>query len=415
MNAKQRRKKRHQTTLLKPATGPITPEGKEASRRNRLTHGLTAKVLTLPGEDPEAIQAQADRLHEDLQPEGHDEEVLVDQIALASLRLERIARAEAEILAEQVRNAETEWDLEQNLRLLQFRRLLRRDRATAILNLRSFGAGVSWLLGRWKFLEAAFNSSQCWNDLGVIREALLLRGFLDDKLDARMGSGHELAQLAVSCIEDHENRPELAQFLATYDDEGTPCVAEARSVTEMVRTMTSYIPDACLASRAARTPSVIEARRTMRGWIERQVADLRELDRHFREVDAKSRAGARLRAQATADTPRNRLLLRYMKSAETAFDRARKTLAKLQRDRAKADETAAKREASEARKVGLRNEPNVTAPEPSKELVPGSCVTMDGDEYVVVEKSDGHVILSLVDKMVESQPREVAATSENAA
>jgi hypothetical protein len=179
--------------------------------------------------------------------------------------------------------------------------------------------------------------------------------------------------------------------------------------------MTSYVPDAVLASTGVRTPSLIEARRTMRGWIERQVADLRELDRHFREVDAKSRAGAKIRAMAPADTPRNRLLLRYMKSAETLFDRSRKTLAKLQREREKAAENEAKTEAAEARKTDLRNEANVVAQSHSKELVPGSCVTMDGKEYVVVEKSDGNVILSLVEKTVEPQPREVAATSENAA
>ena len=51
---------------------------------------LTAKtLLALPGEDPEAIQAKAQRFCDDLQPEGHDEEVLVDHIALASLRFDR--------------------------------------------------------------------------------------------------------------------------------------------------------------------------------------------------------------------------------------------------------------------------------------------------------------------------------------
>src|SRR5260370_24593398 len=117
MTAKQRRKKNRLNAVLN-ATGPVSVVGKEASRRNRLTHGLTAKTLTLPGEDPEQIHVRAERWHEACQPEGPDEEVLVDQLALAALRLERIARAEDEIVAEQVRDGEMEWDLGQTLALV---------------------------------------------------------------------------------------------------------------------------------------------------------------------------------------------------------------------------------------------------------------------------------------------------------
>jgi hypothetical protein len=413
MTAKQRRKKNRQPALPKSATGPRTEEGKEASRRNRLTHGLTAKTLILPGEDPEQIQAQADRLHDDLQPEGADEEALVDQMALASLRLERAAKAENAIIAEQVQSAEIQWDLKQQLRLLKLQRMLRRDRATAILKLRAFGAGVSWLLGRWKFLENTFNTAQCWNNLALIREAVLLRGLHEDRLANQTGSAYEFAHLAISCVDGGQNMPALVQFLAKCDDEGSPCVAAGKNVTEMLRAMTSYVPDVCLASTGVRTPSMDEARRTMRGWIERQVADLRELDRHFREVDARSRAGAKIRALAPADTPRNRLLLRYMKSAETFFDRSRKTLAKLQKDRQRQAENDAKSEAAEAPTTDLRNEPTASVRPHSKELAPGTYVTINGADYVVVEKGDGNVILSLVENIAQTQPREVAAALEN--
>jgi hypothetical protein len=291
--------------------------------------------------------------------------------------------------------------------------LLRSDRATAILKLRSFGAGVSWLLGRWKYLEAAFNASQGWTDLTLIREALLLRGFRDDTLDGRTGSGFEVAHLAVSCIEDAHKNPELVHFLANYDDEGVRSIAGPKNMKHFLDSMASYIPDEFLSRRDVRVLAPSEARRTMRTWIERQIADLRELDRHFREADARSRAGAKIRAQAPADTPRNRLLLRYTKSAEMLFDRSRKTLAKLQKERRKEAENEAKTEAKEAQKTDFRNEPTVVARPHSKGLAPGRYVSMEGKEYVVVEKSDGNVILSLVETLVETQPREVAATSEN--
>ena len=411
MTSAQRRKRNRENGAR--SRGPVTQAGKDASRCSSLKHGLTAKVLTLPGEDPVAIQAAAERFHEDLQPQGRDEKVLVDHIGLASLRIERIEKAHHANIAEQVESAEVQWYLKQQLRLVKFRRLLRSDRSIAILKLRSFGAGVSWLLGRWKYLESAFNASQCWTDLALIREALLLRGFRDDTLDSRTGSGFEVAHLALSCIEDAHKNPELVHFLANYDDEGIRSIAGTKNMKTFLDSMASYIPDEFLSRRDVRVLAPSEARRTMRTWIERQIAELRELDRHFREVDARSKAGAKVRAMAPADTPRNRLLLRYMKSAEMLFDRSRKTLAKLQKERQKRAENEAEMEAEEAPKTEFRNEPSVVPREPSKELVPGSYVRMDGKDYVVVEKSDGNVILCLVEPTVEVQPREVAATSEN--
>jgi hypothetical protein len=40
------------------STGPRTPEGKSRSRLNALKHGLTARTLVLPGEDPEAFRGR---------------------------------------------------------------------------------------------------------------------------------------------------------------------------------------------------------------------------------------------------------------------------------------------------------------------------------------------------------------------
>jgi hypothetical protein len=379
---------------------------------NALVHGFTAKVLTLPGENPQA-QARAESWQETYQPEGHDEECLVNQLANAELQLQRMVDAHHEITAEQVRHAETNWDRRQSLRLLKYRRMLRRDRMTAIIHLRSFGTGVAWLLGRWRILEAAFNASQCWNDLGLIREAILLRNLQDDRLDARVGSGHEFARLAVSCVEGHEKIPALVQFLADYDDERMPCIETAKGMREIVTSMVSYIPDERLSHIGVGTLSLTEARRAMRSWIERQVADLRELDRHFREIDAQSRAGAKVRARAPEDTPRNRLLLRYMKSAENTLDRGVKTLTKLQKEREKAAEAEAEREAPAAQNEDFRNEATVVAGTYSKELVLGSCVALFGVKYMVVETGEGRVALSAFDQPAEAKPPGVASGSEN--
>ena len=170
------------------ATGPKTPEGKAVSRGNALKHGLTAKTVLLPGETADEIQARADRWRETYNPQGAAEEELVDQIALASLRLKRIAHAEEAVLAAQFHGAEPEWELEQSHKLTKFRRMLPRDRITAMLNLRSFGEGVSWLLEKWKVLDAAFSRNQGWKSVTVIREAILHRGMHDE----RVSSGYRI-------------------------------------------------------------------------------------------------------------------------------------------------------------------------------------------------------------------------------
>jgi hypothetical protein len=81
------------------ATGPITPEGKEVVRTNAVTHGLTAKLLVLPGE----CEADwADLLAATLAafcPSHDRERDLAHQLAEADWRLRRVRRTETAFLA----------------------------------------------------------------------------------------------------------------------------------------------------------------------------------------------------------------------------------------------------------------------------------------------------------------------------
>ena len=404
MSGAQRRKRREAERRKSDGPksgGPKTEEGKLVSRTNSLKHGLTTRVLTLPGENPDEIRARAEEFHQTWQPQGASERVLVDEIALAALRMDRIAETENDILTGQILVAEAQWDLEQNTRLDKFRRMLKRDRITAILNLRSFGAGVSWLLEKWKVLDAAFTRHQGWKSVTVIREAILHRGMHDESLS----SGYEFAHLAVSCIEDHESKKELVHFLGNYHDECRAYIDSPDTMKQFLDSMASYITDDCQSRAGVRELSVTEARRTMRIWLDRQMADLRELDGRFREADAKMRAGATVRARTPDDTPKNRVLMRYMKSAELAYDRGVKTLTQLQKER--------KNAAEEAEEADLPNEPTESANVPEKELAPGSYVRLVGVDYRVAETGDDHMILTKLYTTTVSQPLEVAAASEN--
>jgi hypothetical protein len=87
------------------STGPRTPEGKAASSRNGLTHGLSGdKHFILEGEDPEAFLRLLRDLHDHLRPVGDSEELAVKRIAAAQWRLDRAFALETGIYREESTN-----------------------------------------------------------------------------------------------------------------------------------------------------------------------------------------------------------------------------------------------------------------------------------------------------------------------
>ena len=202
------RRKQNQINAQK-STGPTTQEGKNISRGNSLIHGLAAQVLMLPDEQLDGVEAQANAWTEACQPQGHDEETLVGQLTLTSLRLARIARAEAATLSEQVRNARTDWHKTQEYKLVECTRLLRTDPAIALIDLKSFGAGVEWMIEKWLGLQDAFKRFECWNTLALIKDAIRLQGGDPEQMRYEPLPMQEFALVACSCVEGHSRDPRV--------------------------------------------------------------------------------------------------------------------------------------------------------------------------------------------------------------
>jgi hypothetical protein len=76
------------------STGPRTPEAKERTKFNALKHGLTARNILLPGDDPEAFQERVDYHKEDLGTRNRLENELAERAAQASWMLDRALRSE---------------------------------------------------------------------------------------------------------------------------------------------------------------------------------------------------------------------------------------------------------------------------------------------------------------------------------
>ena len=90
------------------STGPKTPEGKSRSRFNAVKHGMAAKTLVLPGEDPEVLRERIEAWTADLQPENDLEQYLVERAAAVSWQLDRADRADTARLAGIIRTAPAE-------------------------------------------------------------------------------------------------------------------------------------------------------------------------------------------------------------------------------------------------------------------------------------------------------------------
>ncbi len=84
-------------TEVRRATGPRTLDGKLASSRNALKHGLTARGL-LPDECAAEFDAFAKAMRAELGPVGPIEGFLADRIVMTSWRLRRVPRVEAGFL-----------------------------------------------------------------------------------------------------------------------------------------------------------------------------------------------------------------------------------------------------------------------------------------------------------------------------
>ena len=81
------------------STGPITEEGRATSSRNATTHGLTAKNVLLPYEDPAEYQALSDGIFKDLAPQNTIQSEMVQELIDVQWRLRRVPSLEARILS----------------------------------------------------------------------------------------------------------------------------------------------------------------------------------------------------------------------------------------------------------------------------------------------------------------------------
>jgi hypothetical protein len=87
-------------TKAHASTGPRTDDGKARSSANSLKHGLTARHIVLPGEDPAEFDRTLENLIAQHQTEGALETEIVGEIAGGLWRLSRARKYEGLVLGD---------------------------------------------------------------------------------------------------------------------------------------------------------------------------------------------------------------------------------------------------------------------------------------------------------------------------
>src|SRR5579864_6621474 len=79
------------------STGPKTPEGKAACSMNALRHGLRARSVLLPGENPDEFHQLCNDLEAEWRPQSRTEQFYVEQMAVSQWKLVRMEVVEVNV------------------------------------------------------------------------------------------------------------------------------------------------------------------------------------------------------------------------------------------------------------------------------------------------------------------------------
>ena len=151
------------------STGPRTSEGKDASRRNALKHGLAAETLVLPEDEGDAVAERMLAWGPALGPRDEYECWLVEEVALSSVRVDRCRAVERAQRNRQARRASERWDADRREEAEKLGATLRKAPAHRARLLRSTVQGCDWMIapGRawampWRRQAIGMRRSRRW-------------------------------------------------------------------------------------------------------------------------------------------------------------------------------------------------------------------------------------------------------------
>ena len=137
------------------STGPRSAEGKAVSRLNSTTHGLTGTGVALASYDPDLVTQRVAAWTQVRRPATSHERWLVEQLALATVRIDQCRLEEDCLRTLTSQRAANFWDEERQVDAEELAGKLSRNPALIVAKLRRTLHGSFWLRERWESLEVA--------------------------------------------------------------------------------------------------------------------------------------------------------------------------------------------------------------------------------------------------------------------
>ncbi len=132
------------------STGPKTDDGKAASRRNALKHGLTSLVVS--NEDPKTLADRTSDVAEAVKPRSNWDRWLCGEVAEITLQIDRSRLAERALRDVVALRASTVWDDDRRVEVEDLGAKLACNPPRVVRRLRQTPQGCDWLIDRWAIL-----------------------------------------------------------------------------------------------------------------------------------------------------------------------------------------------------------------------------------------------------------------------
>jgi hypothetical protein len=172
------------------STGPRSASGRRRAAENSLKHGLTGAGVVIHEQDKDEVERRDEALQAELAPKSAMGAILVRQMAVLSVRMERGAQQESAALAVRVRHAGEAFDEARVDRAEQLFDGIADDPRGTLRKLRRMPEGVDRLVEAWGDLRADLtrDSRPTWTAAHMERAANLAGLRVEDARGSRIGA-----------------------------------------------------------------------------------------------------------------------------------------------------------------------------------------------------------------------------------
>jgi hypothetical protein len=215
------------------SVGPTSTRGREISSRNSLKHGLSGQGIVIAEVDETEVERRKTVLLLEMAPISTMGAILVSQMAMLSVRMERCAEQEIAAVASRVRNAATEFDEARYQRAEDLLLGLGENPRSNLRRLLKMPEGVELMIQSWNDLRSDLNreGKPLWTAAHLVEAAGLL-GIRDE--DSRRSP---IGQLSKGV---------WGEFAGAIDDESEDVdqeVSKAQARAELLETIDEEIAD----------------------------------------------------------------------------------------------------------------------------------------------------------------------------